>query len=103
MSEDECDVTVRINKCVVDIAESLTKIEVGGTEFIAYPKSGVLREALIRGLRLMTIERHVLKRLSEQYTAEMAKKLYASLLKTAEAAGETAGSKGEAPAEELRK
>lgn len=90
MSDESAVVRIAVPKVLYGFASSLAKVKVGDTVVQLHNETSIVREALARGLRLMMIERKELDMLATRDAKKGAKKIYTSLVKTAESASESA-------------
>jgi len=79
--------------------ESLTYLDIKGDKIRIYVVTDIAREALLKGVRLIILEREILNRMLEKEAKNEAERIYTSLIISAEKAGETAVDSGEAPAQ----
>lgn len=93
-------VRVAVPKSLFEMATKLGMVKVGEVVVHLHSENMIVREALARGLKLMTIEKAIVDSMSEKDVKKNARGIYTSLVTIpAESASETAGKGREALAQ----
>lgn len=86
MSEDESytHYAVRVPNSLLRLLDDLCYIKVGSENIKIHDRSDIAREALLKGVKLMLMEKVILKRLMSMDANKSAKQVYTHLEKTAD-------------------
>jgi hypothetical protein len=87
----EDTVRIAVPRKLIDIVDKLTRVRVGDAEVVLHTETAIIKEALVRGLRLMMIEREVIDELAEKAAHIKGVRVYTSLVR--EAKGTPSGGK----------
>jgi hypothetical protein len=80
----EVRIALKVPKELKEMMEQMTFLEIGGGRVQIYTVADITREALLKGLRLMHLERGVFEKMLEKEAKSGASRIYASLVKSEE-------------------
>jgi hypothetical protein len=80
----EVRITLKVPKELKGIVEEMRFLKLGEDKLKIYTVADIVREALLKGLRLMLVEREVFEKMLEGEAKEGASRIYASLVKSEE-------------------
>jgi len=96
----EVVMVIKMPEALKKVIEGLVYVDFKGDKLKLYSASDIAREALLKGLRLIFLEREIFEKIIEKEAREGAERIYTSLGSvSAESAGETAGKGREALAQ----
>jgi hypothetical protein len=98
MSEEgvaEVSIVVKMPESLKKALEEMTFLTLKGDKLKLYSVADIAREALLKGMRLMMVERQVFETILESEAKIGAERIYASLVKPIETAQTATGDEGE--------